>query len=128
MPPKEKPVESSQDVTSLVAVMKDMMAMQQRAMLNQQQAMADQQQAYMQEMKLLCEAIARHPLTTYVNVGDDGIPDRQNTPKTSSVSAPKISVKQPPVLSESMTLPNFKAWRKQWDDYYLITSRLYASL
>ena len=129
MPPKEKPVESSQDVTSLVAVMKDMMAMQQRAMLNQQQAMADQQQANMQETKLLREAIAGFPLTAYVNVGDDGIPDHQNNPETSSLSAPKFSVEQPPVLSESPTLRDFKAWREQWDDYYLITtSRSYVSL
>ena len=93
----------------MVAVMKDMMAMQKHAMLKQQQAVADQQQAHMQEMKLLCEAIAGCPPTAYVNVGDDGIPDRQNTPETSSVSAPKLFVKQPPVLSESTTLWNFKA-------------------
>ena len=109
-------------MTSLVAVMKDIMAIQQRAMLKQQQA-------HMQEMKLLCEAIAGCLPTVSVDVGDDGIPDHQNTPETSSVSAPKFSVKQPPVLSESMTLRDFKAWREQWDDYYLITtSRSYVSL
>ena len=113
MPCKEKPVESSQDVTSLVAVIMDMMAMHQCARLKQQQAMADQQQAHMQEIKLLREAIAGCSPTVYVNVGDDGIPESQNTPETSSVSAPQFLVKQPPVLSESATLQDFKAWREQ---------------
>ena len=43
------------------------------------------------------------------------------TPETSSVSAPKFSVNQPQVLYESTTLRDFKAWKKQWDDYYLST-------
>ena len=98
MPHKLKAAESSQDLTLLVAVMKDIMAMQQCAMLNQQQAVADQQQAHVQEIKLLRDA------TAYVHVGDGCIPDRQNTPETSSVSAPKFSVKQSQVLSESTTL------------------------
>ena len=58
---KEKSTESSQDIASLVAVMKAMMAMLQRDMADQQKAMmamqqhstADQQQPHMQEMKLL---------------------------------------------------------------------------
>ena len=74
MPRKEKPAESSQDVTSLVAVMKDMMAMQQRTMIKQQQVMADKQQVHMQEMKLVCEAIAGRLPTAYVDIGDKDPP------------------------------------------------------
>jgi len=83
MPPKEKPVVSSQYVVWVVAIIKDMEDMQQLAMVDQQ--------AQMQEMKLLREAIAGCLPTVCVDI-DDGVPYCQNIPETSPVSSTATSL------------------------------------